>query len=176
MPKASRQNGNYAPSEDQIRREQQCLELRRAGVDYQTIAERVEGVTNRGTAHRLVQSALKRTLAEPAADVRTLEADRLDRLQAAVWPAALRGDVKAIDRVLRISDQRCRLLGLNAPIKTELTVALDEGQARLMLGFIQNVLTDLNLTPEQQTVSGEIVSRRLRAIEGGRQLDHEETA
>jgi hypothetical protein len=44
-----------------------------------------------------------------------LELMRLERLHAAVWPQAIRGDVNAVDRVLRIMERRARLLGLDAP-------------------------------------------------------------
>ena len=58
-------------------------------------------------------------------------------------------------------------LGLNAPLKTELTVAIDQQQAHMLLTAIRGILGDLQLTPDQQTLSGEVVSRHLRAIEGG---------
>jgi hypothetical protein len=41
--------------------------------------------------------------------LRALENDRLDRLHVAVWPAAAKGDVNAVDRALRISERRERL-------------------------------------------------------------------
>lgn len=154
------------PSAETIRKERDALELRRAGLDYQSIAEQV-GYANKSGAFKAVQAALRRGFVEPASDLRDLEAERLDRLQAAVWPAALRGDTKAIDRVLRISDQRAKLLGLNAPTRTDVTVRLDEQQAVLILTAIRAILQDLKLTPAQQKAAAEAVPRRLRAIEGG---------
>ena len=156
----------YAPSSEQLAKERHALELRQAGIDYATIADQV-GISDKGEAYRYVQKALKRTLEPAASSLRELEAARLDRLQAAVWTSAIRGDLKAVDRVLRISDQRARLLGLNAPLKTELTVAIDQQQAHMLLTAIRGILGDLQLTPDQQTLSGEVVSRHLRAIEGG---------
>ena len=48
----------------------------------------------------------------PAVDeYRRLELDRLDALQTALWPQALVGDM-AVNTVLRIIEQRTRLLGL----------------------------------------------------------------
>lgn len=43
------------------------------------------------------------------------EFDRLDKLQASVWNQALNGDVAAVSVVLKVIDQRVRLLGLQAP-------------------------------------------------------------
>ena len=68
--------------------------------------------------------AIKRALSDivpPAVEeMRTLEGERLDALLAAVWKQAMGGDLKAVDRVLRIIDQRARLLGLNAPVQVGL--------------------------------------------------------
>jgi hypothetical protein len=164
MPPPGKGARGKPPPAELIEKQLKALELRRAGVDFQTIATQL-GYTDRGGAWRAVQSALKRGFVEPAADLRQLEAERLDRLQAAVWAAALRGDTKAIDRVLRISDQRARLLGLNAPTKTDVTVRLDEQQAVLLLRAIRGILADLHLTGEQQAIVGEVVPRHLRAIE-----------
>ncbi len=41
--------------------------------------------------------------------------DRLDAMHAALWPAAMAGDVPAVMALLRINDTRCRLLGLYEP-------------------------------------------------------------
>lgn len=46
---------------------------------------------------------------------RRLEAEGLDRLQAAIWEKACRGGFGCVDRVLRISQRRCALLGLDPP-------------------------------------------------------------
>jgi hypothetical protein len=46
-------------------------------------------------------------------DFRKLQNERLDKALAAVWPAVLAGDSKAIDAFLRIEDRRSRLLGLD---------------------------------------------------------------
>jgi hypothetical protein len=45
-------------------------------------------------------------------ELRRLEIDRLDVLQAALWPQAMAGDTAAACVVLRIIEQRTRLLGL----------------------------------------------------------------
>lgn len=42
---------------------------------------------------------------------RTLELTRLDALQVGLWDRAVSGDVKAVNAVLRIIEQRSRLLG-----------------------------------------------------------------
>lgn len=154
------------PSEEQLERERKAVELARAGVGYDEIARQV-GYANRGGAWKAVQAALRRTQQGDADDLRALECDRLDRVLTGVWPRAVRGDDAAVRNVIRISQQRARLMGLNAPIKTELTIALDERQAALIVGAIQAILSELRLSPEQQVIAGEAVPRHLQALEAG---------
>ena len=54
---------------------------------------------------------------EGAEHLRTLEALRLDEIQAKIWDKAIAGDYRAVDRVLRIMERRAKLLGLDAPVK-----------------------------------------------------------
>jgi len=52
--------------------------------------------------------------------VRDIELQRLDALLAGIWAKAARGNVAAIDRALRISERRCKLLGVDAPTELKL--------------------------------------------------------
>ncbi|MFE7129367.1 hypothetical protein ACFVIM_00710 [Streptomyces sp. NPDC057638] len=57
-------------------------------------------------------------------ELRSLEADRLDRLFFVAYKKAVRDqDLHAVDRTLRIMERRARLLGLDMPVRTELTGA-----------------------------------------------------
>ena len=71
------------------------------------------GYQNRGTVHRIVQKILARHEAELVDELRALELARLDHLQAAFYPAATSGDVKAAEMVLKVMAARCRLLQLD---------------------------------------------------------------
>ncbi len=104
-------------------RQLQALELRKAGVSYEAIASRL-GYRDRSGAYRAVTAALKLTLREPAEELRTLELERLDAMLLALWRRVQAGDEKAVDRVLRIMERRARLLGLDAPLRSELTGSL----------------------------------------------------
>lgn len=100
-----------------------AIALRLAGMDWQTIADRLD-YSSRAAACVDVNRALEANLAEQsqAADtLREIESLRLDRLQAAAWPAAVKGDLKAIETVLKVIDRRIKLNGLDAPQRTELT-------------------------------------------------------
>lgn len=81
------------------------------GCSYDEIARQV-GFSHRGSAHRAVSRALAEREAEDIDNLRALECARLDALQTAHWPRALDGDVRAAAVVLRIMEQRSRLLGL----------------------------------------------------------------
>lgn len=158
------QGATGVPSAEVIENERQCLELRRAGLSFDEIAARV-GYTNRGSAKRAFDRALARTLQQPAAEIRQLEADRLDRLQVALWPNAMRGHVGAVDRVLAIMERRARLLGLDhADGLAERQQRLDELRAALVVQAISGILDDLKLTDEQRELVATVVPTHLRAI------------
>jgi hypothetical protein len=79
----------------------QVLSFRRAGVQFDVIADRLNLTPT--AAKALFDQALA---AHDPTFERILEADRLDRLHAAVWPRALKGEVDAVDRVVKISERR----------------------------------------------------------------------
>jgi hypothetical protein len=72
---------------------------------------------NPAISPQAVQQLIGRALAaiprQSTADIRLLEASRLDAMQAALWPAALAGDVQAITTTLKIMVRRAALLGLD---------------------------------------------------------------
>ena len=99
-------------------KEERALDLRRAGASYRDICKAL-GVSV-ATAHKLVARGMKRLIArceEKAEDIKSMELDRLDKLSLAVWPQAMKGHLQAVDRMLKIMDQRAKLLGAYAPTK-----------------------------------------------------------
>lgn len=102
-------------------RRKQATALRLAGVDWQSIADRL-GYTDRDHACQDVRRALKQSAAELSSsleDLRQEELARIDRLIAAIWAQAMAGDQRAAETCARLIDRRVRLLGLDAPIKHE---------------------------------------------------------
>lgn len=114
-----------------LQRQQQAVELRRSGRSYREIAHAV-GISV-ASAHRLVGTAIaeaRTTVREDVVELRALELSRLDGLMVALWPKARRGELSAVDRVLKIMERRAKLLGLDAPVKLARTNAAgdeDEG-------------------------------------------------
>lgn len=97
-------------------RMRQALEMRKAGVTYQQIADQL-GYQHRQGAHKAVRAALKDITSEPAREVRELELARLDAALLAIWPQVKQGSLGAIDRFVKLQHQRAQLLGLYAPQK-----------------------------------------------------------
>lgn len=109
----------------------QALEMRRAGASYDAIAEQL-GYAGHEGARKAVSAALKRTLEEPAAEVRALEVERLDRLWAKWYPLAcgdasadLETAAKASELCLKLARRRADLLGLDSPRKVEAALVVD---------------------------------------------------
>lgn len=110
-----------------------ALELRKQGLPYRKIGE-VMGC-RAGTAHQWVMWAFRELIEsvnEAAEDVRKMELDRLDSMQAALWNDCEAGDKPAIAATLRIMERRSKLLGLDSPQQVDQRVTIqvdriDEG-------------------------------------------------
>lgn len=106
-------------------REAQALELRRAGVPIRKIMEQL-GFRTREQCEKAIERALVDTgLISDPVKIRLAELDRLDRLHTAVWAKAVRGDVNAIDRVVKLTEMRMRLSGVLESGITPLTEAYE---------------------------------------------------
>ncbi|MEI2641443.1 MAG: hypothetical protein V9G10_03685 [Candidatus Nanopelagicales bacterium] len=84
------------------------------GATYEQAAKRA-GYATRSGAYKAFWKAVDGREAEAVDQHRILELQRLDALQVGLWDQALAGDVKAVNAVLRIIEQRSRLLGLDKP-------------------------------------------------------------
>ena len=100
--------------------EAQCLHLRMAGYSHREIAAQL-GIAP-SSAYKRVRHAFdevnKHNL-DTAEQLRALELLRLDELLSALWDTAIAGDLKAVDRVLKVMERRAKLLGLDAPVMVE---------------------------------------------------------
>lgn len=102
-------------------RRKRAIALRIAGLDWQAVADQA-GYASRGAAYNAVNAALKANLEEQnanAEELRQLTVARYDRLQAAFWPKALKGDPKAAEVVLKCLAGRAKIEGVDAPAKVE---------------------------------------------------------
>ncbi|MGW1468565.1 hypothetical protein ACWCPT_29990 [Streptomyces sp. NPDC002308] len=120
-------------------RRAQLVRLRRRGVRFDDQQILDLGYGSPASARKDLIRALEQNRDEEAAEVsiyRQQENERLDDLLKAAWPQATElrpvlnreGDVvaneidlKAVDTVLKLMDRRAKLLGLDMPVKAELS-------------------------------------------------------
>lgn len=108
-------------------RDLRVFKMRQAGVSSQEIARRFDistGAVNHAVRRQLEKMNKEALLAYP--EVLRMELERLDNLQAAIWPmtqhrrvkmddgteVAIEPDMKAVQQVLMIIDRRTKLLGM----------------------------------------------------------------
>lgn len=103
-------------------RQQEALELRMRGMSQRAIGDAM-GISQQAVAYHLKNALLEyqKDIEKNAAKIRAIELSRLERLQAAVWQPALDGNLEAVDKAIKVMDRRAKLVGLDAPKKTELT-------------------------------------------------------
>ena len=120
------------------------MELRKGGATYEMIGVDLGVSTVR--AFQIVNEALKALVAEPAAEVRKLEVERLDHMLSVIWPTAtnamsevttvdaslLEMILKAQDGVRKLMERRAKLTGLDAPEKVQEVGPVSDAKASLL--------------------------------------------
>lgn len=110
----------------------QALEARRRGLAFPSIAATLK------VDEQIVRDAVADALTDLPVDVdaqqeRALSFSRIDRMLNGVWPRAVKGEPEAIDRVLKLEEQRARLLGEPERVRDGITQAVEETIAALDL-------------------------------------------
>ncbi|GAA2034605.1 hypothetical protein GCM10009839_38920 [Catenulispora yoronensis] len=135
-------NGKFCRGIAGAERDAQAAHLRAQGLSYRQVAEAL-GYADASGAFKSVQRALSAVPAEAVAELRAVEAARLDELTRRAWAVvdkthlvvAANGRVvegpdgqpliddaptlHALDRLLKIAERRARLFGLDAAKKYE---------------------------------------------------------
>ena len=114
-----------APNPDTLIKEQEVVKLRRGGLPWDIIGERV-GLSASG-AHRAYERSLTRVVVEDVQAIRQVETERLDLAQSAIWGKVLQGDNPSIQNLLRIMERRAKLLGLDQPTRIQAEVITYDG-------------------------------------------------
>jgi len=120
-----------------IERERRVLELRRGGLTFDLIAKQLN-YSHASGAHKAYVNACKRIIVSDVMEIRNVEMERLDIAQSAIWNNVLRGDIPAVNTLLKIMERRARLLGLDSPTKAQIEVttydtgSIDSEVARLI--------------------------------------------
>lgn len=107
-----------------LERQVQALELRKAGWAFHDIGDRLGISTSQ--AFKDVSAQLKQLAAlalDNAEELRQLELERLDMLIKGLEPMARVGNPGAVNSYLRVMERRANLLGMDAPVRQEMTGA-----------------------------------------------------
>lgn len=122
-----------------LERDTKCVELRKAGLTFQEIAQRL-GYASAGHARDRFLVMLREFPSETVEETRRLLRERYESMLRAIWPDVLRGKWLAIDRANRILENIAKLEGANRPEQvqvfygeTELDAALRELEEQLRL-------------------------------------------
>ena len=132
--------GQFVQALGHAERDRNAVQLRSRGQTYQQISDEL-GYGHSSNARRAVKKALEGIIVEGRDEAIKLQLDELDMMQRAVFEVleakhyvvsegriVYRGDqellddspvLAAVDRLLKISDRRARLLGLDAPKRIE---------------------------------------------------------
>jgi len=149
-------------------RDVRIFKMKRAGIASQEIARRFGvsvAVVGRSVNRQLEKLNSEALLAYP--EVLRMELERLDALQAAIWPmtqhrrltlddgteVSVEPDMKAIQQVLSVMDRRSRLLGMEVQQKqVNVSVGLDAAtdSIRLAMAGQQALPSATAHSPEQE--------------------------
>lgn len=169
---------------DTAARDARACELRARGCSLQRIADEL-GYSDRSAARKAVERALDGTVAEDADVLRRLELARLDRLHCEALAVLetehvivsqgriVRDDqgkaipddapvLAAIDRLLKVSDRRAKLLGLDAPARIRATV-ITEDMIDAELERLTRVLAELEGREPAAGEDGVVIGARPQA-------------
>ena len=112
--------GNLSKAAEREERRDQVMAFVLGGASTRQIA-RVIGV-GRTTVQRDINARLEAAASQcpDTARYRQLQREQLNSLLVTWWPRA-REDLGALDRVLKILERTAKLLGLDAPVRQEIT-------------------------------------------------------
>ena len=142
------ERGNFIRTADQAHIDTEALRLRSSGLTYQKVADIME--TDKGTAYKRVQRALRAIPYEAVQEFRQLEGERLDALLEVAFEQATTGkrSLFAIDRCVMLMERRARLFGLDAPIRQQVEVVnYDAGSIEARVAELRSALGQLGREP-----------------------------
>lgn len=118
MPRQNKTGKKRIRNREQLAK---ALQLRKAGATLEQIGKELGGLT-RSRAHQIINDGLEElneTCHSEAGVLRRLEAERLDSMLLSLWPN--RASPRVADTILRLSERRAKLYGLDAPTKVAST-------------------------------------------------------
>lgn len=110
--------------EDRAEELQQMLHARRAGASFAAIGRQF-GISQH-TVHDKIKAAIADMPKEEASELRSLEAQKLDFAETRLQDQIRAGNVPAINALVRLSESRRKLLGLDMPEQHEVKISREE--------------------------------------------------
>lgn len=149
--------------------EMQALELRKAGATYDAIGKQL-GLTREGARRAFLRAmALMRDdIVESAEEYRQFLIARLDSLLLRVWPAAMNGDLAAIDMARKLIVEQAKIRGV---YQTNITMQQQNMVVATTPPAIREIMIEIPSMLEHDTTSKTpfIDERDIPALE--RQVD-----
>lgn len=93
-------------------RDKKALQLRLMRHSYDTIARQL-GFSHRSAARKAVEREIAKVPREAAKELRDQELETLDMAQRALMPSIIAGHLGAVDRLVKIMEQRAKLTGIH---------------------------------------------------------------
>jgi len=143
------------------KRDADAVSLKAAGYTLQQIADSL-GYASKSHAWESIQRTVDLHEIAAVDDYREVTISRLDALLRNIWPYALgihasqqparKPDLAALDRVLAIERERCRILGLYAPEQVD------------VLAIVRQMADAEGLTPDERKDAVEFVEHHLKEL------------
>jgi len=118
-------------------RRKQAMQYRMMGLSYDQIGEKLN--INHQTAWNWIDKELKAINIEEAKEVKKLELGRLDAMFIPIYGNAMRGDLQALNGVMQIMNRRAKLLGIDAPVKTESKTEVSATEGVVVINPVMSV-------------------------------------
>lgn len=115
---------NLAKRAALAQRRAQAIEMKLAGMTYRQIADKL-GYANTGTVSNDINRAFEQAVIDREHHIDVLIEEQiqiLDRMRRAAWPAAIKGDTRSIDIVLKCVDRATKLLRLTPEAQVNVQV------------------------------------------------------
>ncbi|PSQ81736.1 MAG: hypothetical protein BRD40_03355 [Bacteroidetes bacterium QS_1_65_9] len=135
---------------DTKRRRKLVLELRKEGLLYREIAERIREQFRPSELPKSYDASyvgqdLRRALQNVESDLQVeaqemlrMELRRLNELQRAMWTKAMQGEGEAVDRVLKVMKRRANYLGLDEPDELDVDMGADPETIEALMDALQS--------------------------------------
>jgi len=137
-----------------------ALELRKAGISYQKIADAMSGTySSAGAVKNAIDNYLRKQEWEAAKDVVLLDLQRLDEyMMRCTDKLRASGDLSQIDRLMRIMDMKYRILGVGEETVNELHqhfgITVQNNGVQVIQGteqdFVKAMMQSLGVDPSSQ--------------------------